>query len=245
MRRQSLAPAVVGSVLLHAGLFAFALLRWPTETRAVIASAVPVTIVSTMPAAPPPVPEAQPEAEPATEAPAAEPEPAPPPPPAPAPTPTPAVTPKPTPKPEPAKPTPPKSQAAGLNLDQLLDTLPKAKSAKAAPAKAASNVPAPAVASAATGPAINALSAKLTRLWNPNCGVEGANAIVVKVRFTLSSQGRVVEGPSLVERRGDPVWTAAADRALAAVRKGEPYTELPPELLNQRITVNFNGDRAC
>ena len=246
--RGGLAPAVLGSILLHAGLLAFALVRWPEESRELIAQAVPVTIVSSLPPAAPVI--APPEPVPAETPP--EPEAAellPPEPPAPAPTPQP--TPPPKKSLTPAKPTPAKKSEPTLDLDALSDSLakttkPKAKPRPPAPAAKTGGATTTGPLSAASGVALNSLVGQLQRMWNPNCGVEGADQIVVSVQFTVSESGRVSDGPRLVKRTSaDPVWRAAAARATAAVRAAEPYDELPKELYNQPITVNFRGDLAC
>jgi len=126
MRRPS--PAIVGSILLHAGVVALAFVSWPekTEEPKPLVNSVPVSIVSeeTIAAAPADNPQPEPSPDDAATAPVSAPEePAPPvpeptpprptpTPPPPRPTPTPRPTPprpQPTP-PRPAPPTPPKTQ---------------------------------------------------------------------------------------------------------------------------------------
>jgi outer membrane biosynthesis protein TonB len=247
MRRDSLAPAVIASIVLHLVLFGFALWRWPTQTRDLIASAVPVQIVSSVPASTAPTPN-PPEPE-AVEEPAPQPEPTPPPPapapPQPAPTPAPTTTPKPAPTPKPT----PKPQEKGLDLDALTASLSKgAKPAKPSTPKPAAGAPAPNRAPVISGAALSALQGKLDQYWNPNCGVAGADKVVVTVAFELTSQRTLRGAPTLVSPRSDPVWLAAADRARSAViQAGQrgAFADLPPELLNQQIKANFRGDQRC
>ena len=131
MRRPS--PAILGSVALHAGVVALALVSWPRKTQELtpLVASVPVSIVSeeTVQAAAANNPQPEPSPEDAATAPAQQPDPAPPTPeptppqlqPQPRPTPptprpplrpTPAPTPTPTPRPTPPKPqpTPPRPQ---------------------------------------------------------------------------------------------------------------------------------------
>jgi outer membrane biosynthesis protein TonB len=126
VRRPS--PAIVGSILLHAGVVALAFVSWPEKTEAPkpLVNSVPVSIVSeeTIAAAPADNPQPEPSPDDAATAPVSAPEEPTPPvpeptPPRPTPTPPPprpAPTPRPTPPrpqptpPRPTPPTPPKTQ---------------------------------------------------------------------------------------------------------------------------------------
>lgn len=258
-RRPNLFPAFAGALALHAGVFAFALWKWPEETRNLALSAVPVTIVSDAPASAPVISPEPPAEAPAEEAPAetdlaeAPPPPPEPTPPEPAPTPPKKVTPAPAPKatkPAPPKKTPPRKETS-LDLDAIAeryaDAAPRrpTKPSPAPPAKKAGGALTIGELSSTGKVALNALTDKLQRLWSPNCGVSGADDVRPRVRFTLDGDGRLVGAPLLLDRRADAVWRVGADRAVAAVRRGEPYDDLPDELLNQEITITFRGDLAC
>jgi protein TonB len=148
--RSELSRPMAASALLHAGIFAAALIGWPWGKTLPVGSAVPINIVANAPStnlAPAvqgpeelpaqteqpvpdaPTPPAAPEPEPVPTPPQPTPKAAPPQPapkPAPAPTPKPAPA-QPTPKPAPAKPSPkpaPKVEK-GLDLDALAASLPK------------------------------------------------------------------------------------------------------------------------
>lgn len=204
---RSRAPALIGSVLLHALVIGAGFIVLPFAAKPFkMADAVPITIVSTAPPAPATAPTEAPlptpETTPAPE-PAPQPAPAPAPPPAPIPKPTPAPAPpepKPAPTPKPA-PAPTPKPAKPLDLNALAESLPQAKPAPAKSAKAgaksvdlaalAASLPkggakgpaqhavAPVVSTAPlrpmSGDAFGAVTAKLIRLWNPNCGAEGAD----------------------------------------------------------------------
>src|SRR5437763_1271735 len=75
---------------------------------------------------------------------------------------------------------------------------------------------------------LGALRGKLEKLWNPNCAVEGAQGVVVKVRMRLTPEGRLAAPPELVNRAaidgsGNAVLIASAQRAVSAVGRGQPY----------------------
>ncbi len=220
------------------------------------------------PALPAPEPEPQPQPQPASPpSPAPIPKPTPP---KPTPTPKPAP-PKPAPaKPTPPKPAPPKD----LDLDQLAaaKTKPSKTAAKssaldlaalaATPKGARSNAPkgpakaetdflarlAVGHATALSGDAMSALQSKLNRLWNPNCEVEGGAGVQVRVELKLSPTGMLVGQPILVSQAGSSVSgavvAASAQRALSAVKQGEPYTEIPKDGPHD-IILKFNAKQAC
>ena len=217
-----------------------------------------------------PEPEPTPAPAPPAPEPAPEPKPAPPPP---APTPKP----QPAPKPPPPKPSPapkPKPKPQELNLDQLAAApvkaakpTPKSRpldltALAAAPKGAKSNAPKGAAhpetdllarlavgrATALNGDAMSALQSKLNRLWNPNCEVEGAAGVQVRVEMKLSSSGFLIGQPTLVSQAGSGVDAsvvgASAQHALSAVKQGEPYTEIPRDGPHD-IILRFNAKQAC
>jgi outer membrane biosynthesis protein TonB len=166
--------------------------------------------------------------------------------------------------------------AKGLDLSALAASLSKSKS-KAKPSKSldlsalAASLSKPAqgakgankprtAAQAETGAGtqdhlsasdVNGLVTKLQRLWNPNCDVEGAAGINVKVRISFNHDGTLSAPPQLVDRNIDPtsesLLGASAHRALSAVVRGAPYTELPPNAYGdwKVMVVNFNAKQAC
>ncbi len=288
MKRPS--PAILGSIALHAGVVAVALVSWPRtepEIKPTISS-VPVSIVSSVEVAAAPAdnpaeevveddaetapvsaPEAPPEPTPAP------PEPTPPPPtprpltkaPAPRPTPTPAPAPKkatptpprPTPTPPRATPTPPratpprttpaptrpapKSDAPPLDLDAL-----------AGPSRPATNRGTrPATGQQGAGRAPQATGAQITAIFNqvyPNwnisvaCAMDGGNQLRIQMELTLSPEGRITAGPSLISPRSDAVYRAAADGAVRALRQTAPF-DVPADFPGGVYRPTFNTERAC
>jgi protein TonB len=207
---------------------------------------------------PPPPPQPQPE-----------PKPAPPKPAPPKPTPAPAPSPKPTPK--------PKTQSLDLNaLASTLDKTNKSQARtkakdsldlnaltssldKSAKPQAATKGPPrfetsltprndPGAAQATTD-AAGAVGARLNRIWNKSCGVEGFRDLVIRVRFNLTIDGQLLGAPQVMDPAppGNSVWQAAADRAVRAVNQAAPFSELPRQTYGQwkSFTAIFNGREAC
>jgi outer membrane biosynthesis protein TonB len=171
----------------------------------------------------------------------------------------------------PAKPAPQGigKPAKGLNLDQLANSLAHAKPQQ--PARRFSlndleqslrkgrgakgpNKPRAAPQSGegttdrASASSVGALGARLGQLWNPNCDVEGAAGINIRVLVHVAPGGTVNGAPELVDRSIDPLGaslvSAAAHRALAATVRGAPFTELPGNFAGD-IVLNFNAKQAC
>lgn len=257
MRR--LGPSLLVSFLLHAGLLALALIVWPRPERDLQSGAVPVTIVSDVvaAAAPGPDPSLEPVETPATEP---EPEPAPaepeptPAPPAPAPTPTPprpappektppAQRPAPQserPRPQPQRPQPPAREEPSLDLDAIAGSgRPTPARPRPAPGQSGQGQ-----APAATGPQLNAIAGQIYEHWNLNCSVAGVDQLTIPIRLTLTSSGRISDGPVVHRQQPGPVFRAAAESALRAVRAAEPF-DLPGDFATQELILNFNTERAC
>jgi outer membrane biosynthesis protein TonB len=266
-------PALVASAALHAAVLAAALFTWTWNRQIHIGEVVPVTLVNAQalanaaPAiqAPTPAPATTqaPElnAAPLPPAPQEAPVPAPPPmtrtPPHPHadlhPQPVAKLAPTPTPKPAPKVASTPK-----FDPDAILASLEKASKAAGSTHSAAPRGPtrpqtavearlAPGTGSAASASALSNLGAELERLWNPNCEVEGAADVVIKVSFQLDGGGRVPMGTvtSSADNAVDPAVRAASDRAKRAVYQGAPFDGLPADLYGQRVSVNFNAKQFC
>jgi hypothetical protein len=96
---------------------------------------------------------------------------------------------------------------------------------------------------------MKAFADKLARLWNPNCQAEAAAGIRVKVHFRLNRQGRLIGSPDLVGGNGsDPLEARASARALSAVERGQPYSDVlnPAHYAAWRdVVVSFDARQAC
>ncbi len=144
--------------------------------------------------------------------------------------------------------------AGALNLDALADSLPAGRRAgngtrgPARPETAAVARQATGAATGLTGNELGALRAKLKRLWTPNCGLEGVQSIVIKVAFGLGPQGQVQTPPRVISKSGDvpqSVLDVAAQRAVSAVLRGEPFDEIAPEHLKGLGNIAVTFDKPC
>lgn len=276
--RTQRSPALIASAFAHAGILAAALIVWPMLNKPLpLGKVVPVTLVTSEPpaeqaaavqapieapaATPTPEPQAPPEPAPI--------KPAPPAPPTASAAPKPALKTKPTPvkqvpslKPAPAA----KSQAANkqdLDLDALMASIDSSRQAPAAKAASGQTGPlrprAEKVASTGhgddphmSGDERKGLSDKLGRLWNANCQVEAAAGVNVKVHIRLTAQGWLIGQPELASGQSlnspDPIFNAAAARALSATGRGQPFNDvLTPEHFADwhDMVVVFNAKQAC
>jgi len=262
----------VAALLLHVGLVLLAYVSWVSAPKPAVVSSVPVELVSQVPAheqMETPVDELAvktPAPEPAPEEPV-KPEPLPTPAPklpvptqkevakpAPKAAPTPAVPDKNGMKkpPDKAKPDKPVFDPGKLAAEMTAQMAAQAAKARTrTPAQANTHATngnsnygsAPADAGAQT--ALTALTKRLQGLWNPSCDVPGFTTVHPDIRFMISPNGRVVQGPDWTNPRNDPIWEAAASRAKSAVKQGELYDDLPKELYNRSVVITFDGQKAC
>ncbi|WP_339871753.1 hypothetical protein [uncultured Brevundimonas sp.] len=256
MRRPS--PAILGSIALHAGVVALAFVTFDhRDALKPMITAVPVTIVSDMviAAAAPDNPAETPSDEDASTAPVAEAEPLPTPP-----EPVPAVpSPTPTPTPRPAEPTPPRAtptpprptptpprpaprrEEPSLDLDALAGAPRTTPNRGRAPATGQQGSGS---ASQATGPQSTAFFNQVYANWILPCDIPGANELRIQIDVTLSGDGRITSGPTLVSPRSDAVYRAAADGAIRALRQTAPF-DVPSGFEGGAFRPIFNTERAC
>jgi len=186
------------------------------------------------------------------------PRPAPTPTPTPKPTPTPAP-PRPTPRPQPPTPAPPTkaqptprpatpapARPAPQRTEPSLDL-----DALAGPTRPTNNRGRPATgqqgagtASQATGPQITAIFNQVYPNWILPCDILGADQLRIQVELTLSADGRITRGPSLINAQSSNVYRAAADGALRALRQTAPF-DVPQGFPGGVYRPTFNTERAC
>ncbi|WP_298162591.1 hypothetical protein [Brevundimonas sp.] len=274
MTRSRPSPAIIGALLLHVGVAAMFLIEWPEADEKIIptVSSVPVSIVSSevVEAAAPDNPSEELVTEEAATAPVeAPPEPTPPaptpptpapPPPRPAPTPRPTPTPprptppRPTPpRPTPPRPTPPRATPTpprpappgrtepSLDLDALAG--PRRPAPTPGP-RAPTGQQGRGQAAQATGPQLTAIFNQVYPNWTLPCDIPGANQLRIEMDVTLSADGRITAGPTLRSPRSDPVYRAAADGALRAIRQTAPF-DVPAGFPGGAFRPTFNTERAC
>lgn len=180
--------------------------------------------------------------------------------PAPTPKPTPAPTPpRPTPRPQPPTPAPPTkaqptprpatpapARPAPQRTEPSLDL-----DALAGPTRPTNNRGRPATgqqgagaASQATGPQITAIFNQVYPNWILPCDIPGADQLRIQVELTLSADGRITRGPSLINAQSSNVYRAAADGALRALRQTAPF-DVPQGFPGGVYRPTFNTERAC
>lgn len=172
-------------------------------------------------AAPPPPPEPKPEPAPKKEEakPETKPEPVA------APMPPKRQPPKPK-SPDTAKAQTPKQRA--FNPDQIAALLDRRQPSGQ---RAAEEISPSAALGASTGNAprltqseIDALRAQIQACWNPPIGAENAQELIVRLRVQFRPDGTLSAEPVLVNNGSSPYFRVAAESAMRAVRRCQPYT---------------------
>lgn len=243
-------PGTIASVVLHAGLGALLFFSGPDKPlpsppsegiRVSVISDVQVLaaapdnpseelIVDDGASAPP---------EPVEAPPVPEPTPTPPPAPRPAEKKAP-TTPRTPPQRQPQPPRPPERQREEPSLD--LDAMAKRRDGDRRRR--------PPTGDAGQGQAPRALGradiSALGRQVSVNCtpGVMQAGSIVVQVNVRLSTSGRLVGEPRLVNPSSNPAYRAMADSVLRGIRAAVPF-DLPEGYEEQSFNFAFNSATAC
>lgn len=129
---------------------------------------------------------------------------------------------------------------AGLDLDALRG-----------PARPTGNTGRPATgqqgrgsAPQATGPQITAIFNQVYPHWILPCDIPGADQLRIQVDVTLSEDGRITRGPTLVNAQNTSVYRAAAEGALRALRQAAPF-DVPANFPGGQYRPTFNTERAC
>ena len=250
--------ALVASIAVHAavvlGVVGYGLLGFTREPMRV-ETAVPVSIISEtiIEAAAADNPDDELVTEDAATAPVAPtpPEPVPPEPALPLPTPAPvkkATPPPPTPprtitppRPQPPRPTPPRREET-LDLDALAGPpRPGPRPGPRPPTGQQGQGSAPRAVGRAS---LQALAGQVTPHWNVSCDLPGSDDLTIGVRVTLDERGGIVGAPRLTQSRSDPVWRAAADSVLRAIRAAAPF-DMPSGYEQQELPFSFRTAVMC
>ncbi len=87
----------------------------------------------------------------------------------------------------------------------------------------------------------DALRAQIERCWNPPTGAAGAQDLLIKLRISLRQDGTLQSPPVLVNSGSSQYFQVAAESAIRAVRRCEPY-QMPAEKYGawRQIILNFN-----
>lgn len=254
------APALIASVLLHAGVIGIAVLAsslgWVKAPLPTV-TAVPVSIVSdvVIEAGPVDNPSEELVTEDATTAPVEvppEPVPVEPTPPAPRPTPTP-TRPAPTPRPQ---PTPPRAQPTPRPPAQRPATLPRnqpaldldALSGPPRTATAPGNRPRTGQQGRGTAPravgraSLQALGAQVRPQFS--CTLSGVADLRIRVSVRLGENGRLIGQPELLPPRSGESYRQISDAVVRAIFAAQPF-DMPSDYEEQDIPFSFNASDYC
>lgn len=96
----------------------------------------------------------------------------------------------------------------------------------------------------ATGPQITAIFNQVYPHWILPCDIPGADQLRIQVDVTLSEDGRITRGPTLVNAQNTSVYRAASEGALRALRQAAPF-DVPANFPGGQYRPTFNTERAC
>lgn len=91
---------------------------------------------------------------------------------------------------------------------------------------------------------INALKARIQECWNYPAGADGAESLRVQLRIEFNQDGSVATSPQILQQPAGPLGTVAAEGAVRAVLRCEPYGFLPPAKFETWRVVNITFDPA-
>jgi colicin import membrane protein len=70
---------------------------------------------------------------------------------------------------------------------------------------------------------IDALRAQIQACWNPPAGVVDAKELIVRIRLQLHEDGSLSANPALLNHGGNPLFQVAAESAMRAIKRCQPY----------------------
>ena len=160
--------------------------------------------------------------------------------------PVPRTKPKAPPKPKPVQQAEPKTAPKSFDADNIAALLNKIPdSGGGAPTDTGSLTPSLGTATGTAGTLsiseIDALRAQIARCWNPPVGVLDAGQLLVRIGMDLNLDGTLAAPPTLLNSSPDPIFAVAAEAAIRAVNRCQPYY-LPPEKYQawQQIHMTFD-----
>jgi colicin import membrane protein len=132
------------------------------------------------------------------------------------------------PKPKPVQPAQAPTKQRDFNPDQIAALLDRREPQR----QRAANEIAPSAslgttignASRLTQSEIDALRAQIQACWNPPVGAENAQDLIVRLRVQFRTDGTLSAEPVLINNGSSPYFRVAAESAMRAVRRCQPYT---------------------
>ena len=89
-----------------------------------------------------------------------------------------------------------------------------------------------------------ALFGELYVNWNVDCDLPGVRDLRLAFDITLDGSGRIVEGPTPVRPRSDPVWRAAAESGRRALLNTAPF-DVPQRYAGGAYRPTFDFGAVC
>ena len=160
-----------------------------------------------------------------------------------------AETPPVKPKPRPDKPK--KKELKPLDLDKVTALLNKIDATPQAPPKPQqqTGVPVQGAYDFASGTddrmaadLVDWLRRKIEECWNPPVGVQEAQNLIVKLKIELDQNGNVLGAPEVANSSAHPLFDVAAQSAVRAVMRCQPYDRLPPDKYESWRSIILNFD---
>ena len=93
-----------------------------------------------------------------------------------------------------------------------------------------------------TGQGTQIVTQEIMKRWLLSCDGEYED---VAIRFTIGSGGMLKGEPEWVQPRDGKVWQSASEHAIAAIKRAQPYGNLPDEFYNHPLTIFFDARKAC
>jgi hypothetical protein len=76
---------------------------------------------------------------------------------------------------------------------------------------------------------IRAFRTRLAKLWTVPAGAKNPEELIVRIRFQLNRERRIVGTPTVLTAGSSPLFKASRESALQAVMAAQPFTMLFPE----------------
>lgn len=89
---------------------------------------------------------------------------------------------------------------------------------------------------------LDAMRARLMKLWNPPAGVQNPEELVVKIRIHLGRDGRLAGPPMVLTSGRGSLFQTARDNAVRALFRGQPFDMLSPSTYEtwKEIEITFD-----
>jgi hypothetical protein len=144
----------------------------------------------------------------------------------------------------PRKPAPPQPKFDASQVAALLDKrAPQRQAAAGSAVNAAASVGLANAESATLSQSeLDALRARLAKLWNPPIGIRKPEDFIVRIQVRLGRDGKLTAPPLVVTSGRGTEFESARDSAVRALYRGQPFDMLRPETYEvwQDMEITFD-----